>query len=198
MALITPQQAQDGVTAVNAAAINTPINTIANDYNGNITDANIAANAAITGSKINYASVFNPYKFSVGLTTAGQNSSSSAAVKMVLNSKAYDTGSNFDAVTNFRFTAPVAGFYHFSFSVGESGTSPSGLWQCYLKKNGTTIVKYGSYATAVQFITSTGSGDLQLAANDYIELWLAQTSGTYAINNVANTTYLDGFLISGT
>lgn len=53
MSLISPTQAQDGVTGVNAASINTPINTIANDYNGNITNANIASNAAIAGTKLN-------------------------------------------------------------------------------------------------------------------------------------------------
>lgn len=52
MSLITVSQAQDGVTGVNAAAINTPVNTIANDYNGNITNANVSASAAIDFSKI--------------------------------------------------------------------------------------------------------------------------------------------------
>lgn len=52
MSLISPSQAQDGVTGVNAASINNPINTIANDYNGNITDANISASAAIAFSKV--------------------------------------------------------------------------------------------------------------------------------------------------
>lgn len=52
MSLISPAQVSDGSTAVNAAAINTPINTIANDYNGNITDANIATGAAIGAGKI--------------------------------------------------------------------------------------------------------------------------------------------------
>lgn len=52
MALISPAQAADNVTSVNAASINTPINTIANDYNGNITDANIATGAAIGAQKL--------------------------------------------------------------------------------------------------------------------------------------------------
>lgn len=40
------------MTGVNAAATNTPLSTIYNDYNGNITDANIATNAAIAYSKL--------------------------------------------------------------------------------------------------------------------------------------------------
>lgn len=52
MSLISFSPLQDGVTGVNAAATNTPLQTIYNDYNGNITDANIASSAAIAGSKL--------------------------------------------------------------------------------------------------------------------------------------------------
>lgn len=52
MSLISFSQLQDGVTGVNAAATNTPLTTIYNDYNGNVTDANIASNAAIAFSKV--------------------------------------------------------------------------------------------------------------------------------------------------
>lgn len=52
MSLISFSPIQDGVTGVNAAATNTPLSTIYNDYNGNITDANISASAAIAFTKI--------------------------------------------------------------------------------------------------------------------------------------------------
>lgn len=52
MSLISFTPIQDGVTGVNAAATNNPLNTIYNDYNGNITDANIASSAAIAPSKL--------------------------------------------------------------------------------------------------------------------------------------------------
>lgn len=52
MTLITVSQIQDGVTGVNAASVNGPVNTIVNDYNGNVTDANISSSAAIAPTKI--------------------------------------------------------------------------------------------------------------------------------------------------
>lgn len=52
MSLISFTPLQDGVTGVNAAATNNPLNTIYNDYNGNITDANLSASAAINASKL--------------------------------------------------------------------------------------------------------------------------------------------------
>jgi hypothetical protein len=51
MSLISFSTISDGTTAT-ASQVNTPLSTIYNDYNGNITNANIASNAAIAGSKI--------------------------------------------------------------------------------------------------------------------------------------------------
>lgn len=137
----------------------------------------------------------NPYKFNVGLTSA-QNSAS-GNVKVNLNSVAFDTGSNFDAVTNHRFTAPVSGFYQFNFAVAESGASPTGYWQAFIQKNGTTTLAFGTLATVIQFGASTGSTIVQLSSSDYVELYLA-AQGIFAINAAANATFMSGFLVSAT
>lgn len=52
MGIIAPQQASDNSTSVNAASINNPINTIANEFNGNIDNTNIKSGAAIATSKL--------------------------------------------------------------------------------------------------------------------------------------------------
>ena len=51
MSTITVSLPSDGDT-IDAADYNTPINTVVNDYNGNITNDNISATAAIAGSKL--------------------------------------------------------------------------------------------------------------------------------------------------
>jgi hypothetical protein len=51
MGLISPSQSADG-NAVTAAAINNPINTIANEVNGSLDNANVKASAAIATSKL--------------------------------------------------------------------------------------------------------------------------------------------------
>ena len=56
MTLITQTLISDGTT-IDASDVNTPISTIYNDYNGNITNANISATAAIAGTKIADASI---------------------------------------------------------------------------------------------------------------------------------------------
>lgn len=51
MSLVSFTPVTDGSTAT-AAGVNTPLSTIYNDYNGNITNANLSASAAIDFSKI--------------------------------------------------------------------------------------------------------------------------------------------------
>lgn len=80
MSLISFTPIQDGSTGVNAAATNNPLNTIYNDYNGNITDANIASNAAIAGSKIAPASL--PIS---GLVTSYSNAGSAGGTFYYMN-----------------------------------------------------------------------------------------------------------------
>lgn len=58
MGLISPTQVVDGTTA-DASDVNNPINTIANEFNGNIDNANIKTAAAIDGSKLASSSVTN-------------------------------------------------------------------------------------------------------------------------------------------
>lgn len=57
MSTIAPTNINDG-DAVTAASVNNQINTIVNDYNGNITAANLASNA-VTTAKITDANVTN-------------------------------------------------------------------------------------------------------------------------------------------
>jgi len=58
MGLISPTQVTDGTTA-DASDVNNPINTIANEFNGNIDNANIKTAAAIDGTKIASSSITN-------------------------------------------------------------------------------------------------------------------------------------------
>lgn len=51
MGSVSPAQVSDGTT-IDASDVNNPINTIANEFNGNIDNTNIKAAAAITGSKL--------------------------------------------------------------------------------------------------------------------------------------------------
>jgi hypothetical protein len=134
----------------------------------------------------------NTIKFSV-YRNAAQNVTSSFT-KVNFDTKDFDTGSNFDAVTNFRFTAPIAGFYFFSWTVGipVSGTTDN---VAALYKNG-TIFTWGDEGTAGG---SSGALLMSLAASDFIEIFIVGNA-TVALNvgSTPRKTHFSGFLLSAT
>lgn len=192
MALISFSPLQDGVTGVNAAATNTPLSTIYNDYNGNITDANIAAAAAIAGSKINIASLANPYKFRAYRNAALSGGGGDVATLIVHDSENFDTNSNFSTSTGL-YTAPINGFYVFFARCAVNANMQ--LIQ-YFYKNGSL------YSRGSQLLLNATQG-----ANHYdiIQLTAGDTVGNYVGKTTANAFevgsivfYFGGFLISGT
>lgn len=199
MSLISFTPVTDGSTA-SASGVNTPLSTIYNDYNGGITDANIASGAAIAASKISMASLANPYKFRAYANNTPLTSN--VWTKAILANEDYDTGSNFDSATNNRFTAPVNGFYHFSAlaTVGSAGLS-TGFAEAAIYKNGSAVmdglrITGSGSSTIIPRIPI--SGDLQLSAGDYIELWALCSEGGRSIAAGSALTYLSGHFISAT
>lgn len=185
MSLISFTPLQDGVTGVNAAATNNPLNTIFNDYNGNITDANIAANATIAGSKISFASTSVPYKF-MAYRNASLSATSNAVI--VLDTEAYDTGTNFSVSTGL-FTAPTPGFYNFSGVVSfNAGGSPL-IFAVGLKKNSAEYIRgeQSSFGDSAAHSLTFPDTAIQLAANDTIGLYFASSNSGTTVFNVGST-----------
>lgn len=195
----------DGSTA-DVSDYNTPITTIVNELNGNLDNANIKSAAAIDGSKLaddsilaakivgidrsNLTTDSNPYKFSAYRNSA-QNTGSSAYGKITFDTENYDTNSNFASGT---YTAPVAGFYHFSLTVT---CVINGDARLALYKNG-SIHRVGTrtFTGGAATLGLTLACDLSLAANDTIEIYVYGSGG--AVSTGAENTFLDGHLISRT
>lgn len=138
----------------------------------------------------------NPYKFRV-YRNAAANTSAGAFIVVNFDTKVFDTGSNVDVVTNKgRFTAPIAGFYHFNSACHMSSSSSEAVLSLY--KNGAEISR-GTRDKANAAILGVSVGDtLQLAANDYVEVF-AYNSSTLALDIGAITNnWFSGFLMSAT
>jgi len=135
----------------------------------------------------------NPYKFSA---SGSADASLGNNAKVRCNTEQYDTNSNYDNATNYRYVAPVNGFYHFDGHLAMLVTNNS-IFDCALYKNG-SIYKKGSTAFQItggaQTISSVASSDIQLTATDYIELYVVNSSGTFTVV----TTGFTGHLISRT
>ena len=110
--------------------------------------------------------------FSAG-PNATQSISAGTWTKMQYNTEEFDTNSNYDASTNYRFTPTVAGYYQINGCAESTANSASGYFLVAVYKNGSAF-KYGqnyksdtssgpsaSIATLVYFNGST----------DYFELY---------------------------
>jgi hypothetical protein len=140
--------------------------------------------------------VKNSYKFSV-YRNAGWTASSGTQAKVSFDAATFDTGSNFDLVTNHRFVAPIAGFYWFSASVNSTLTAANAALIAFNKNS--SQIKVGSWFVQGAATTIGGvniSGILQLSINDYIEVFYTGSGG--AGGTGANNTWFDGFLVSAT
>ena len=134
--------------------------------------------------------------FSVMNNGTAQSVSNQTWTKVALNTKDFDTNSNFDATTNYRFQPTVAGYYQLSsFVSGPSNSTQNQITAIY--KNG-SIYKY---LGAVQNLNATAvvndgvSGSMLISLNgstDYVELWVYQQTGSTV--NTAGSAYLTGFL----
>lgn len=178
MTLVTVSQAQDGVTGVNAASINTPINTVVNDYNGNVTDANISPSAAINFSKIAGGSAtalgsWQSFTPGFGNFTLGNGAATGSYVqigKTVIGEVYVACGSSTAFGTNMTITAPVTPNVIYTttnrfYVVGQS----------MLQKNGTA-----TYTGSLEFDVATTSGAMIVSVNN--------TTSTYATDTRTTST----------
>lgn len=181
--------------------INTPTGIVKGDVGlGNVDNTSNATERAAsatltnktitdTSNSVSSAILTNPYKFSV-YRNAAWNTPNNTTAKVAFDAETFDTGSNFDSTTNNRFVAPVAGFYYF-YSAAAFANSNARLM---LYKNGSEI-KRGSQLVATANLGAVVSGLIQLAATDYVEVFLF-TAGVATGTTGAISTYFDGYLVS--
>ena len=110
--------------------------------------------------------------------------------KIQFQAKEFDTNSNFDSTTNYRFTPTVAGYYQFSGGANQGGATTA--FQLVLYKNGVAI-KFFSNSTA----SAPGvSGSALVNANgstDYFELYIYLVIGG-TLSATPSLTYFQAFL----
>ena len=75
--------------------------------------------------------------------------------------------------TNNRFTAPVAGYYQFNFTMFTARTTSTGDYYWDLRKNGGVVIRAYDAKDAAQnrHCQVMGSGAMYLAVNDYVDLY---------------------------
>lgn len=111
---------------------------------------------------------------------ADQTVAHNTAVKVILEAENYDIQGEFDPVTNYRFTAKEAGLYLIVAVLDYEPVVNTYLYQVRIHKNGVYFQASNSYAVGTLVATPTTVGIVQLAANDYLEVYAFQLSGVTA------------------
>ena len=118
--------------------------------------------------------------------SSAQTISTATATKVQFNSEDFDTNSNYDNVTNYRFTPTVAGYYQVNASISFA---ISGAQAIYIYKNGALYKAVSSPASAVGVVNYIGALISMNGSADYLEIYCYQSSGGSASLTVSPTAY---------
>jgi hypothetical protein len=143
---------------------------------------------------------YNPYKFSAWASNIVVITDQT--LKVSFNTEEFDTGGNFDAATNFRFTAPVSGYYMINTQVAIGSSGMDITESCYI-----SLYKNGSAYLRSQQLNGSGNALVlpcpqinklvQLSAGDYLEVF-ATMVGSRNIAAGQAITWFSGHLESRT
>jgi len=136
---------------------------------------------------------------------ASQSLTSSAFTKVAINVELFDTNSNFDSTTNYRFTPTVEGYYQVNGTLRMTAATSS-LSQALvaLFKNG-AIYARGSdtvLTTTLPIVAISGAFNEVVYMNgstDYIELYgsVTGTTPTFAFVNANVTSRFSAVMVRG-
>lgn len=134
-----------------------------------------AALASSGGGASNFVSVY---------LSSDQSVTSASSTKVLLNTEVFDTGSNFDNATNYRYTAPSTGYYHLNAatyltSIGGASTP----YALQIKVNGTIVAVDNALSDGFGAAIAHLNVDtvLSLTASDYVEMFVQSTDTNYAV-----------------
>jgi len=123
---------------------------------------------------------FSAYQSSAQTITGG------SFTKVTCQTKEFDTNSNYDNATNYRFTPTVAGYYQFNAALQVTTSTSTGLICFY--KNGAEV-KRPTYLSGSSVVNSTGGSALIYCngSTDYIEFYALLGTGQALSTNVFST-----------
>lgn len=124
--------------------------------------------------------------------SADQTISTGVAAKIHFDTKTFDTNTNYDAATNYRFTPTVAGKYLITITAGFQSTTTFGTVITLLYKNGSAYRCMESFVgpTTANYI---GPPFITIAdangTTDYFEAWgYAASGGTITVSKLEGNT----------
>jgi hypothetical protein len=142
----------------------------------------------------------NGYKPAISTTpmlrarkNANQTVSLNTITKITWEITDYDTTSDFDSTTNYRWTPSVAGYYWVYAKCRLNDSTVSAIYDISIQKNGSTIC---SFSANQDRYTSASVGRLieMNGTTDYLEVYLYQNA-THDVRSSQADTSFEGFLV---
>lgn len=127
--------------------------------------------------------------FRASLSSQQTGVTSATNTKIQFSTEDFDTNSNYDPTTNYRFTPTVAGYYQVNAMVAISGTGLSGAF-CSIYKNGSFYLMSNYASSAIGTSYATVSGIVYMnGTTDYVEAYGrgTVTSGTVTFDTTVST-----------
>ena len=127
-----------------------------------------------------------------------QTISTATFTKLTLDTEGFDTNSNFDSATNYRFTPTVAGKYFFHGQIYYSTAVDQTIYIADIYKNGVAATFSTFHASGTSELCAPTSCMLDMnGSTDYVELYTAQFSGSNKTASAgSNLTYFVGVLVA--
>ena len=143
--------------------------------------------------------------WSVGSSSTAQTIASSTFTKVAMSVEQFDSANAFDSTTNYRFTAPIAGYYQVNADIELSMASTSNFefFGVLAKNADTDYLRFGDNYNVTELNPTnracTLSHLIYLNVGDYLEIYAYQSSGASGtIVNGANGvkyTRFSGYLV---
>jgi hypothetical protein len=151
----------------------------------------------ITGATITVASTAAPAFYAYA--SASQSIANTTFTKIQYNVESFDTNSNYDSTTNYRFTPTVAGYYQINARI-QFGAAATAAAEAFISiyKNGSEYARLTSGPVPVSGVPSPGGSVLVYlnGSTDYVEAYVYQNrGGSYSTDvSVSSLSFFQAFL----
>lgn len=121
-------------------------------------------------------------KFRASATVNQDDIPNLTATKVILGTEDYDWGANFDNITNYRFTAPYAGFYQVKVQIRYTSVVADKTYYCDVRKNNVGRITSISQSSCTDNLTVAAVDCVQLAKGDYLEVFAYHNAGVGTVD----------------
>ena len=121
---------------------------------------------------------------------------SNAWTKIQFDHEDFDTQSEYDNATNYRFTAKKAGTYLFGGGLEFRGVQANDQCMLMFYKNGSQHQTIWKDYVPADYPLGVGSAVIVLAANDYIELWAWDYNHAFNTGQITASCFFAGIKVA--